>query len=149
MLTCESFIHNSNILFINKHVFSIIVCLFIITIDNNFFLSHFKSKSRTAVHNHNNIIVIKHVELFFWRFFFSSAALRKSAFDLYKRNERKEDFCAHHEMFLCTHRVRGMYVLRGRMSLLLLHLLGLILLLMLLVDLLLMLILLLLDYLIF
>lgn len=37
MLTCESFIHNSNILFINKHMFSIIVCLFIITIDNNFF----------------------------------------------------------------------------------------------------------------
>lgn len=56
MLTCESFIHNSNILFINKHVFSIIVCLFIITIDNNFF-SH--SRANIVVYNNNNIIVIK------------------------------------------------------------------------------------------
>jgi hypothetical protein len=56
MLTCESFIHNSDILFINKHVFSIIVCLFIITIDNNSFLSLI---SRAVVHNNNNIIVIK------------------------------------------------------------------------------------------
>lgn len=47
MLTCESFIHNSNILFINKHMFSIIVCLFIITIDNNFFFSlAFKSNQQ-------------------------------------------------------------------------------------------------------
>lgn len=86
MLTCESFIHNRNILFINKHVFSIIVCLFIITIDNNFFLSQFKSKGSIVVYNNNNIIVIKEArgfkENFSFGVFVLLSASGKSIFDL-------------------------------------------------------------------
>lgn len=62
-------IHKSGeILFINDHMFSIIVCLFIITIDNNFsFLCRFlfvfsrsdSSASRSKKIYNNNIIVIK------------------------------------------------------------------------------------------
>lgn len=55
-------------------MFSIIVCLFIITIDNNFsFSSLSDSRASSAVYNNNNIIVIKEARGFKENFLFRLA----------------------------------------------------------------------------